>query len=139
MPHSQTHRPEPGVARQREPRDRKGRGIAVVIGPYGTTTTLAPPGSQPYSSDVTEFPLGWLDADPVVWRQTKPASRDSHGRGEVTTSLHPAPSPACGKRSLPRYRHQPNVYPKIPSITIAYSGQRRTRATGTSGGVRPGP
>jgi hypothetical protein len=82
----------------REPRGREGRGIAVVIGPDGATTALAPPGSQPSPSDVTDFPIGWLNGVPVVRPQTTPGTRDSHGRGEVTTSLHLHSLPGVRKK-----------------------------------------
>jgi hypothetical protein len=67
----------------REPRDREGLGEVVVVGPDGAVTPLTAPGA-------VERPLGWLGADPVVWRQTAEATARRGPRGDVWL-LGPAP------------------------------------------------
>lgn len=83
----------------REPRDREGLGRALLIAPEGAVREIAlPPAAAPPPEAVTR-PLGWLGADPVVWRQTRPADADGPGRGEVWLA---GPAPRLLLADLPR-------------------------------------
>jgi hypothetical protein len=78
----------PGPAGQwlsvREPRDRAGRGQVLLIVADGSVRPLALPLVE------EEYPLGWLDGEPVVWLRTVTSLTSSLVLGEVwLAGAHP--------------------------------------------------